>query len=41
MEDYTGAIIPTASRNSLLKLDQSSSNSAANIPTGLQVTVTT
>jgi len=41
MEDYSGAIIPTASRNSLLKLDQSSSNSAANISTGLQVTVTT
>jgi hypothetical protein len=41
MEDYTGAIIPTISRNSLLKLDQSAANADANIITGLQVTVTT
>jgi hypothetical protein len=42
LEDYTGAIIPTISRNSLLKLDQdSAANVAANITTGLQVTVTT
>jgi hypothetical protein len=41
MESYTGAIIPTISRNSLLKLDQSSANVVANITTGLQVTVTT
>jgi hypothetical protein len=41
MESYTGAIIPTISRNSLLKLDLSSANVIANITTGLQVTVTT
>jgi hypothetical protein len=41
LEDYTGAIIPTISRNSLLKLDLSSANVAANITPGLQVTVTT
>lgn len=37
-EDYTGAIIPVASRNALLKLDTSGANAAANIPTGLTVT---
>jgi len=41
LEDYTSAIIPTISRNSLLKLDLSSANAAANITSGLQVTVTT
>jgi len=41
MESYTGAIIPTISRNSLLKLDLSSANVIANITTGLKVTVTT
>ena len=38
LEDYTGAIIPVASRNALLKLDTSGANAAANIPTGLIVT---
>jgi hypothetical protein len=41
LEDYTGAIVPTISRNSLLKLDLSSANVAANITPGLQVTVIT
>jgi len=41
MEDYDSAIIPTISRNSLLKLDQSSANVVANITPGLKVTVTT
>jgi len=37
MESTTGPIIPTVSRNSLLKLDTSGANVDANIPVGLTV----